>query len=69
MLTWLKVYEICTKYDFYSMGCKESYNKMFEMIKCGAEIHDVAIAIYVNSETKHSIKEIEEILEREIRID
>ena len=64
MLNWLKVYEICNKYDFFTHGDNYSYNKLFDMVKCGADTHDLAVAIYIVSETELTVKDIDELLKK-----
>lgn len=63
-LTVQAMYNICNKYEWFTAGDNEQYEKLIEMTKGGAGIHELALIIWICSEDK-TIREIEHTLQQE----
>ena len=63
-LTTQAMHTICNKYNWFTAGDNEQYSKLFEMTRGGAEIHELALIIWICSEDK-TIREIEYTLQQE----
>ena len=58
-------YECCVRHNFFTCGGNSSYNKVFNLIRNGATLNDIALATYVCSEG-YTLEEIKKIFRSEV---
>jgi len=61
-LTFSKVYSLCNKHNWFTHGSNSQYDRMFKMVDAGKPIHEIALVIWICSDPKWSVEEIESIL-------
>lgn len=61
-----KYRSVCIKYDFFSAGSNEQYNKVYELMRDkGVSLHDLSLLTWVCS-SKYSFAEVVFILENNL---
>ena len=61
-LSTLAVYNLCNDKGWFTRGDNSQYERMFDMVRNADPIHDIAIVIWICSDPKWTIQEIESIL-------
>ena len=64
MLTFQKVYDLCNKHQWFTCGTNTQYEKMFDMVREGKPIRDIATAIWLCSNDKWTVDDIEKELKK-----
>lgn len=59
-----RLYKLCNKYHWFDHGSVNQYQKLFDMLDDGATTHDLAMVIWICSDTeKWTVEEIQETLD------
>jgi len=61
-LTFRKVYALCNEHRWFTHGSNSQYERMFKMVDGEKTIHEIALIIWICSDPKWSVEEIESIL-------
>ena len=61
------VYNLCNRNSWFTYGTNSQYNRMFEMVRQGKSIHDIAVVIWICSDGSDKIGTIERILKENER--
>lgn len=59
--------ELCIKYNWFTCGTCEQYEKLFEINKDGCPLEDIALVIWLCSDENWDYKSIRSILKTEKR--
>lgn len=68
-LTFSGVYALCNKHRWFTHGSNSQYERMFNMVEEGKPVHEIALVIWICSDPKWSVEEIESILNDEVSDD
>lgn len=69
MLTVDLVYRMCNMYQWFTHGTVEQYDRMFEMVKQGKKVHEIALVIWICSDPSITVETIEGTLKKAIEQD
>lgn len=61
-LTTMSVYELCNDKRWFTHGSNSQYDRMFNMVREGKPIHEIALVIWICSDPKWTVEEIESAL-------
>lgn len=61
-MNWIMIYHLCNRYDLFNAGTNEQYERLYQLVRNGATVREVALAIWIctctgNGETVDSIAE------------
>ena len=58
-----EIRKLCINHQWFTAGTNSQYEKMFELVRSGASTHDVALAIWLSTESE-TIENIEEVIRK-----
>lgn len=61
---WANIREVCCKYDLFTNGDNEQYNRLYEMLVGYSSLHDLMLVVWICSNREDFI-EVEAIFRRE----
>ena len=65
-LTAMRVYELCNDHRWFTHGSNSQYERMFDMVRDAKPIHEIALVIWICSDPKWTVEEIESVLNSEV---
>lgn len=61
------VYQLCNRYQWFTYGTVEQYDRMFNMVRERKSIHDIATVIWICSAPNFTVQDIEKTLKAAAR--